>query len=184
MQHNYDGDIAAYRPRAVALSKRIRHRGPDWSGCVTTKDSILCHERLAIVGVDTGAQPLTNEDGTLILAVNGEIYNHKALRKGLKNAPVFKTHSDCEVIMHLVSSDYLLCIVVLLSGGEMTVQGTRSGSLRDAGRHVLLRPTRHFRLSLSTHCRPRPNRHHDPLPRLELGRSSNRLLFIRTKSPA
>jgi glutamine phosphoribosylpyrophosphate amidotransferase len=52
---------------------------------------------------DTGAQPLTNEDGTLILAVNGEIYNHRALRKSLKQPAVFKTHSDCEVIMHLVS---------------------------------------------------------------------------------
>lgn len=51
---------------------------------------------------DTGAQPLVNEDETTILAVNGEIYNHVALRKGLKSAPKFKTHSDCEVIMHLV----------------------------------------------------------------------------------
>lgn len=67
-----------------------------------TDDSILCHERLAIVGVDSGAQPLTNQDGSIILAVNGEIYNHKALRKSLKEPAVFKTHSDCEVIMHLV----------------------------------------------------------------------------------
>lgn len=57
--------------------------------------------------VDTGAQPLVNDDGTLILAVNGEIYNHVALRKGLKNKDaVFKTHSDCEVIMHLVSHSF------------------------------------------------------------------------------
>lgn len=49
--HNYDGDISAFRSRALALSKRLRHRGPDWSGCHMTKDSILCHERLAIVGV-------------------------------------------------------------------------------------------------------------------------------------
>ena len=66
------------------------------------KDTVLVHERLAIVGVDTGAQPLVNEDGSVILAVNGEIYNHVALRKGLKNTDaMFKTHSDCEVIMHL-----------------------------------------------------------------------------------
>lgn len=96
-------EVGAFRARAVALSKRLRHRGPDWSGCIMTDDSILCHERLAIVGVDTGAQPLTNVDGTLILAVNGEIYNHRALRKSLKLPAVFKTHSDCEVIMHLVS---------------------------------------------------------------------------------
>lgn len=64
---------------------------------------IRCHERLAIVGVDTGAQPLTSDDGKLLLAVNGEIYNHRTLRKNLKNQYQFKTHSDCEVIMYLVS---------------------------------------------------------------------------------
>ncbi|KAG8858521.1 asparagine synthetase [Tulasnella sp. 330] len=90
------------RKRMIALSKTLRHRGPDWSGCYVGKDAILVHERLAIVGVDTGAQPLINDDGTLILCVNGEIYNHVALRKGLKNsASKFKTHSDCEVIHHL-----------------------------------------------------------------------------------
>lgn len=57
----------------------------------------------ADIAVDTGAQPLVNEDESIILAVNGEIYNHVALRKGLKNPATFKTHSDCEVIMHLVS---------------------------------------------------------------------------------
>jgi hypothetical protein len=62
-----------------------------------------CHERLAIVGVDTGAQPLTSDDGKILLAVNGEIYNHRTLRKNLKNPAQFKTHSDCEVIMYLVS---------------------------------------------------------------------------------
>jgi len=61
----------------------------------------MCHERLAIVGVDTGAQPLISEDGSLILCVNGEIYNHKQLRKGLSEKATFQTHSDCEVIMHL-----------------------------------------------------------------------------------
>ncbi|KAE8192653.1 hypothetical protein CF335_g5786, partial [Tilletia laevis] len=102
-------DAAAYRPRMLQLSRCIRHRGPDWSGCIVTeeggsKGSILCHERLAIVGVDTGAQPLTStfSDGKVILAVNGEIYNHRALRKGLKDTKAeFKTHSDCEVLLHL-----------------------------------------------------------------------------------
>ncbi|KAK8861696.1 asparagine synthase (glutamine-hydrolyzing) [Kwoniella newhampshirensis] len=100
--YNRQGDLASYRPRAIACSKKQRHRGPDWSGCYMTKNTILVHERLAIVGVDTGAQPLVNQDETLVLAVNGEIYNHVALRKGLKDKDaVFKTHSDCEVIMHL-----------------------------------------------------------------------------------
>ncbi|GAA5911055.1 hypothetical protein JCM6882_006864 [Rhodosporidiobolus microsporus] len=100
--HAYDPkDLPSFRARAVALSKRLRHRGPDWSGCKMTENAILVHERLAIVGVDTGAQPLVSDDEKLLLAVNGEIYNHRQLRKGLKNPGVFKTHSDCEVIMHL-----------------------------------------------------------------------------------
>ncbi|PWN48789.1 putative asparagine synthase [Violaceomyces palustris] len=102
-------DAPAYRQKMLNLSRCIRHRGPDWSGCVVTseeengtKGSILCHERLAIVGVDSGAQPLVSQDGKLILAVNGEIYNHRQLRKSLKDKhAVFKTHSDCEVILHL-----------------------------------------------------------------------------------
>ncbi|WOO81652.1 putative asparagine synthetase [glutamine-hydrolyzing] [Vanrija pseudolonga] len=99
--YNRQGDLAAYRPRAIACSKKQRHRGPDWSGTYTAKDSVLVHERLAIVGVDSGAQPLVTEDEQIVLAVNGEIYNHIALRKSLKNPAKFKTHSDCEVIMHL-----------------------------------------------------------------------------------
>ncbi|KZV90403.1 asparagine synthase [Exidia glandulosa HHB12029] len=91
----------AFRARALALSKCLRHRGPDWSGVFMGKETILCHERLAIVGVDSGAQPLTSEDRKIILAVNGEIYNHLALRKTVSGNPKFKTHSDCEVILHL-----------------------------------------------------------------------------------
>ncbi|KAG9318782.1 hypothetical protein JVU11DRAFT_882 [Chiua virens] len=89
------------RARFLGLSKRLRHRGPDWSGCYVGKDAILCHERLAIVGVDTGAQPLVSEDGKLILTVNGEIYNHLSLRASLATGVKFKTHSDCEIILPL-----------------------------------------------------------------------------------
>ena len=102
-------DAAAYRSKMLNMSRCIRHRGPDWSGCVVTKEdqdgtkgSILCHERLAIVGISTGAQPLVSTDGKLILAVNGEIYNHRQLRKNLKDQNAeFRTQSDCEVILHL-----------------------------------------------------------------------------------
>ncbi|GAW02304.1 asparagine synthase [Lentinula edodes] len=80
---------------------KLRHRGPDWSGCYVGKEAILVHERLAIVGVDTGAQPLLSEDGKVILAVNGEIYNHLALRQSLGCDVKFKTHSDCEPILAL-----------------------------------------------------------------------------------
>ncbi|PIA18253.1 asparagine synthetase [Coemansia reversa NRRL 1564] len=99
--YNYYGDPHAFRQRALDLSKRIRHRGPDWSGCVVADNNIVCHERLAIVGIDTGAQPLTNEDESIILTVNGEIYNHRALERELKNPSKFMTHSDCEVILHM-----------------------------------------------------------------------------------
>ncbi|KAJ3309720.1 asparagine synthetase [Boothiomyces sp. JEL0838] len=90
-----------FRQKATQLSKKIRHRGPDWSGVKLAGQNILCHERLAIVGVDSGAQPLTNEDDSVILAVNGEIYNYLALKKQLKGKYNFKTHSDCEVLLYL-----------------------------------------------------------------------------------
>jgi len=85
----------------LKLAKLVRHRGPDWSGSVIANNTILCHERLSIVGVDSGAQPLVSDDEDIILAVNGEIYNHRLLRKGLKKPYPFKTHSDCEVIIPL-----------------------------------------------------------------------------------
>lgn len=94
-------DPARLREEALKLSRLQRHRGPDWSGIWASQDAILAHERLSIVDVKTGAQPLTNEDATLVLAVNGEIYNHKALRAKLKQPYAFKTESDCEIILPL-----------------------------------------------------------------------------------
>ncbi|KAF1964980.1 asparagine synthetase [Bimuria novae-zelandiae CBS 107.79] len=94
-------DVQQFKPTALKMGKAVRHRGPDWSGNWIANDTILVHERLSIVGVDTGAQPLVNDEQTVSLAVNGEIYNHRILRKGLKNAYNFKTHSDCEVIIPL-----------------------------------------------------------------------------------
>ncbi|KAL8305191.1 hypothetical protein RB597_003913 [Gaeumannomyces tritici] len=94
-------DVQKFKPTALRLAKAIRHRGPDWSGSVTSNKTILCHERLSIVGVESGAQPLTNADDSIILAVNGEIYNHRLLRKNLKTPYHFKTTSDCEVIIPL-----------------------------------------------------------------------------------
>jgi asparagine synthase (glutamine-hydrolysing) len=89
------------RPGVLSMSKKIRHRGPDWSGIYCCDKAILAHERLAIVDPVSGAQPLTSEDGNLILSVNGEIYNHMELRKQLKQDYHFKTKSDCEVILAL-----------------------------------------------------------------------------------
>lgn len=93
--------VQEFRSKAVQLSKKLRHRGPDWSGVIISNDTILCHERLSIVGVDSGAQPLVNEDKSIFLCVNGEIYNHRSLRKLLKDDHEFRTKSDCEIILHL-----------------------------------------------------------------------------------
>ena len=91
------------RPQALNMSRRQRHRGPDWSGIFVCEKSILVHERLSIVDPTSGKQPLFSSDGTLALAVNGEIYNHRLIRKTLKEPYHFKTTSDCEVVIPLVS---------------------------------------------------------------------------------
>lgn len=88
------------RPVLLDMSKKIRHRGPDWSGIYCDDQVILTHERLAIVDPQSGGQPLYSKDKNLVLAVNGEIYNHQELRKGLTDYE-FLTHSDCEVILAL-----------------------------------------------------------------------------------
>ncbi|TVY13601.1 putative asparagine synthetase [glutamine-hydrolyzing] [Lachnellula arida] len=94
-------DAKAFKPEALKMVRKVRHRGPDWSGTYLANRTILAHERLSIVGVESGAQPITNKDESIALAVNGEIYNHRVIRKGLKTSYHFKTHSDCEVIIPL-----------------------------------------------------------------------------------
>ncbi len=94
-------DVATLRPVALEMSKKLRHRGPDWSGIYASDKAILAHERLAIVGLNSGAQPLYSPDRKLILAVNGEIYNHKEIRERYKDQYEFQTDSDCEVILAL-----------------------------------------------------------------------------------
>ncbi|WP_158144108.1 asparagine synthase B [Vibrio metschnikovii] len=94
-------DASALRTIALEMSKKLRHRGPDWSGIYTSERAILAHERLAIVGLNSGAQPLYSPDKKLILAVNGEIYNHKEIRARYQDTYDFQTDSDCEVILAL-----------------------------------------------------------------------------------
>ncbi len=89
------------RPQVLEMSKKIRHRGPDWSGIYSDEKAILAHERLAIVDPASGKQPLFSEDKKLILAANGEIYNHKELRKQFDGKYNFQTESDCEIILAL-----------------------------------------------------------------------------------
>ena len=89
------------RPQILEMSKRIRHRGPDWSGIFSNDKALMGHERLAIVDPTSGNQPLFSEDGRYVLAANGEIYNHKELRQQFEGKYTFKTASDCEVILAL-----------------------------------------------------------------------------------
>jgi asparagine synthase (glutamine-hydrolysing) len=98
------GDLMELRDRGVAMARLLRHRGPDWSGIYSDDRAILAHERLSIVDIEHGAQPLTNAEGDRVLAVNGEIYNHRALRAEFPDYP-FQTGSDCEVILPLYERD-------------------------------------------------------------------------------
>ncbi|MDR0704861.1 MAG: asparagine synthase B [Planctomycetaceae bacterium] len=89
------------RSQALDMSRKIRHRGPDWSGIYSGSKSILTHERLAIVDPQSGKQPLYSNNGKTVLAVNGEIYNHQSIRNRQAKIYPFKTKSDCEVILSL-----------------------------------------------------------------------------------
>ena len=91
----------AMRTEALKMAGKIRHRGPDWSGSYSDTHCILMHERLSIVDVEHGAQPLYDTKTKRVLAVNGEIYNHKELEKKLSNFHDFQTNSDCEVLLYL-----------------------------------------------------------------------------------
>ena len=89
------------RPQILEMSRKIRHRGPDWNGIYSNEKAILAHERLAIVDPTSGQQPLLSKDKRYVLAANGEIYNHQELREQFKDSYEFQTKSDCEVIIAL-----------------------------------------------------------------------------------
>jgi asparagine synthase (glutamine-hydrolysing) len=95
------GDPQNLRRSALNLVKRLRHRGPDWSGIYSDSNAILLHERLSIVDVEHGAQPLIDTQTKRVLSVNGEIYNHQELRQELRTPHDFQTNSDCEPILYL-----------------------------------------------------------------------------------
>ena len=92
---------ADLRVDVLKMSRKIRHRGPDWSGIFSNEKAILAHERLTIVDPESGKQPLYSKDGKLVLSVNGEIYNHQEIRKKFEGKYEFLTKSDCEVILAL-----------------------------------------------------------------------------------
>ncbi len=93
------------RPQILEMSKKLRHRGPDWSGIYNAPNAVLSHERLAIVDPTSGKQPLISPSKKLILAANGEIYNHRALRSTCDSEYQFQTESDCEVILALYEKE-------------------------------------------------------------------------------
>jgi len=98
---NVDGSVLQMREKALAMSRKIRHRGPDWSGIWCGKSAVLAHERLSIVDPESGRQPLFSPNGKQVLAVNGEIYNHQEIRRRFAGKYAFSTGSDCEVILAL-----------------------------------------------------------------------------------
>jgi asparagine synthase (glutamine-hydrolysing) len=98
---NIHANQAELRKQALQMSRKQRHRGPDWSGIYENEHVIITHERLAIVDIENGSQPLYTKDRQLVLSVNGEIYNHKQLEADLTTGYEFLTKSDCEVILAL-----------------------------------------------------------------------------------
>lgn len=98
---NLKAQTPEWRQRALRMSQKIRHRGPDWSGIFTGGSAILAHERLSIVDPISGRQPLYSPDRQQVLAVNGEIYNHQDIRRRNASAYQYQTGSDCEVILSL-----------------------------------------------------------------------------------
>jgi len=98
---NLNKNVEEIRTQILTMSKKIRHRGPDWSGIFSNEKTILAHERLAIVDPISGQQPLISPDKKNVLAINGEIYNHQKFRQQLKDEYDFQTKSDCEVILAL-----------------------------------------------------------------------------------
>ena len=98
---NVKEQSSAWREKALKMSQKIRHRGPDWSGIYCGGTAVLAHERLSIVDPESGGQPLYSPDRKQVLAVNGEIYNHQETRRRLAGQYAFQTKSDCEVILAL-----------------------------------------------------------------------------------
>ena len=98
---NVQEQTHALRDKALKMSQKIRHRGPDWSGIYCGGSAILAHERLSIVDPESGGQPLFSPDRKQVLAVNGEIYNHQEIRRLYAGQYEFQTGSDCEVILAL-----------------------------------------------------------------------------------
>ncbi|MFD2557226.1 asparagine synthase B [Sphingobacterium tabacisoli] len=130
---------SAIRSRVLEMAKRIRHRGPDWSGVFSTEAAVLAHERLAIVDPQSGSQPLYSSDGQVVLVVNGEIYNHQELRRSLPDYD-FKTASDSEVILALYLQRGISFVEELNGIFSFALYDSRDGSYFIARDHMGIIP--------------------------------------------
>ncbi len=136
----YNENTGVVRERAIKMAAMIRHRGPDWSGVYADRHAVLAHERLSIVDVEHGAQPLIDKRTGNVLAVNGEIYNHRELRKRLKRRHEWQTKSDCEVILYLYD-EYGPGFIGMLSGiFAFALYDKRSGGYLIARDHIGIEP--------------------------------------------
>ncbi|HUX36590.1 MAG TPA: asparagine synthase B [Rectinemataceae bacterium] len=135
------GNPVELRKKAISHVKRLRHRGPDWSGVYSDAKAVICHERLAIVDVTHGAQPLVDKDTGRILAVNGEIYNHHELRQSrLAKAHDFQTESDCEPILYLYDEHGPECVKMLNGIFAFVIYDPRDGDFFIARDHMGINP--------------------------------------------
>ncbi len=130
---------AVVRSRVLEMAKRIRHRGPDWSGIFSADTAVLAHERLAIVDPQSGSQPLYSSDGQVVLVVNGEIYNHQELRESLSGYD-FKTASDSEVILALYLQRGISFVEELNGIFSFALYDSRDGSYFIARDHMGIIP--------------------------------------------
>ncbi len=128
------------RQRALAMASLIRHRGPDWSGIYGDDKAVLVHERLSIVDPESGAQPLIDGETGRVLAVNGEIYNHLRLKEKLKRSHLWKTKSDCEIILYLYDEYGPACVEMLSGIFAFILYDPRRGELLIARDHVGICP--------------------------------------------
>jgi asparagine synthase (glutamine-hydrolysing) len=121
------------RKRALILRRRIQHRGMDESGIREIQQGenthFFCHERLSIVDPRSGSQPITNEDDTITICVNGEIYNHKLLRDMLTKDHILKTNSDCEIIIHLYEEFGPDCVRLLIGDYAFVLHDSKTNTV-------------------------------------------------------
>lgn len=138
---NFEKDRTIGRPLLKTMLDTIRHRGPDGDGLYVQANIGLGHRRLAIIDLNTGQQPLSNEDGSVWIVFNGEIYNYQELRRDLvSKGHTFRTQSDTEVIVHLYEDFGPSCIDKLRGMFAFAIWDARNDSLLLARDRVGIKP--------------------------------------------